>query len=51
MGQHRRFPAEILIEQQMLGGRRYPFLAAHHMGDPHQVIVHDIGQVIGWQAV
>ena len=51
MGQDRRLPAEILIEQKMFGGRRYPFLAAHDMGDAHQMIVDDIGQMIGWQAI
>ena len=49
--QHRRFPTEILIKQQMLGRRRYPFFAAHHMGDAHQMVIDDIGQMVGRQAV
>ena len=35
----------------MLGRRGNPFLAAHHMGDAHQMVVDDIGEVIGRQPV
>ena len=49
--QHRRLPTEILVEQQMLGCGRNPFLAAHHMGDPHQMVIDHIGEVIGRQAI
>jgi hypothetical protein len=35
----------------MFGGRRNPLLAAHYMGDTHQMVVDDIGKMIGRQAV
>ena len=31
----------------MLGGRREPFLTSDNVRDLHQVIVHDIGKVVG----
>ena len=49
--EHRRLEAEILIDQNVLGDRGQPFLAAGHMGDLHQVVVHHIGHVIGRHAV
>ena len=35
----------------MFRRRRNPFLAAHHMGDTHQMVIDDIGEMIGRQAV
>ena len=51
MRKHRRFPTEILVKQQVFRRRRNPLLAAHHVGDAHQVIVDDIGEMISRQAV
>ncbi len=51
MHQHGRGPAEILVQQQMLGSRREPLLAADHVRDLHQVVVDDVGEVIRRQAV
>ena len=45
------FPAKGLIEQIILGSRGQILAAPDHMGDAHQVVVDDIGEVIGGQAV
>ena len=44
-------PAESLVEQHMERSRREPLLAAYHVGHLHEMVVHDIGQVIGGQVV
>jgi hypothetical protein len=49
--EHRRLEAEILVDQNVLGDRGQPFLATGHMGDLHQVIINDVGHVIGRHAV
>ena len=51
MREHRRFPAEILVEQQMLWCRRNPFLTAHDMGDAHKMVIDNIGEMVSRQAV
>ncbi|OPZ78729.1 MAG: hypothetical protein BWY77_01450 [bacterium ADurb.Bin431] len=51
MGHLRRLPAEILVQQQVLGHGTQPLLAADDMGDLHEMIIHDIGQVIGRIAI
>ena len=51
MTEHRHLPAKILIQQLMLGRRIDPLLAADHVGDLHQMIVHHVGEMIGRQAV
>ncbi len=44
-------PSECSVEQVMERERRQPLLAADHVRDLHQVVVHDIGQVIGGKPV
>ena len=44
-------PAEGLIEQIVLGGGGEILRAPDHMGDAHQVVVDDVGEVIGGQSV
>ena len=44
-------PAESLIEQVVLGGGGQVFAASDHMGDAHEVVVNDVGEVIGGQSV
>ena len=44
-------PAKALIEQVILGGRGQILAAADHVGNAHQVVVDDVGEVIGGQAV
>ena len=51
MAQLRHIPAEVLVKQYVLGRGVDPLLAAQHMSDTHQVIVHHVGQVIGRQTV
>ncbi len=51
MHEHRLLPAEIAIEQNVLGHRCQPLFAARHMGDLHQMVVDDICHVIGRHAV
>ncbi|QTK79239.1 hypothetical protein AT6N2_C1503 [Agrobacterium tumefaciens] len=51
MHEHRLLPAEITVKQDVLGHGRQPFFAARHMGDLHQMVVDDVGHVIGRHAV
>ena len=44
-------PAEGLVEQDVLGGGGDPFLGADDVGDLHQVVVDDVGEVVGGEAV
>ena len=47
----RRLPAEGLVEQVVFRRGGEVFRAAHDVADGHQVIVHDVGEVVGRQAV
>ena len=47
----RQLPAEGLVEQHVLGGGRDPLLGADDVGDLHEVVVDDVGEVIGGEAV
>ena len=40
-------PAERLIEQIILWGRGQIFTAPHHMRDIHEMVVDDIGKIVG----
>ncbi len=51
MGELRDLPAEPLVEQHVLRGRRDPFLAADDGVDAHQVIIDDDSEVIGREPV
>ena len=51
MHQLRRLPAEIRVEQQVFGRARNPFFAAKDVRDLHEMIVDDVGEMIGRQAV
>ena len=44
-------PAEGLVEQVVLGRGGQVLHAAHDVGDAHQVIVNDVGEVVGGHAV
>ncbi len=44
-------PAESLIKKHMQRRRREPFLTADNMGHLHQMVVHDIGQMICGQVI
>ena len=44
-------PAEGMVEQVVLGRGGQILAAPHHMGDAHQVIVNDVGKVVGGQTV
>ena len=46
-----RLPAEGLVHQHVEGGGGNPFLGPHHVGNLHEVVVHDVGQVVGGEAV
>ena len=45
------FPTEGVVQQIVLRRGGQVFAATNHMGDAHQVIVDDIGKIIGGQAV
>ena len=47
----RDLPAERLVEQVVLRRGGKVLAAAHHMGDAHEMIVDDVGEVVGRQAV
>ena len=44
-------PAEALVEQVVLGGGGEVLAAPDHVGDAHEVVVDDVGEVVGGQAV
>ena len=48
---HRVLPAKSLVEQHMKRCTRQPLLTTDHVRDLHQVVVHDIRQMIGRQLV
>ncbi len=51
MPEARRLPAEGLVEQHVLRCRRNPFLGANDVGDTHEVIVDDVGEMVSREAV
>ena len=42
------FPAECLIQQIVLGSGREILAAADHMGDAHEMVIDDVGEVEQW---
>ena len=44
-------PAEGLVEQDVFGGGGDPLFGADDVGDLHEVVVDDIGEVVGGEAV
>ena len=48
---HGVLPSEGLVEQHVEWGRGKPFLAADDVGDFHEMVVNDVGQMIGGQLV
>ncbi len=47
----RELPAEGLVEQDVLGGGGDPLFGADDVGDAHEVVVDDVGEVVGGEAV
>ena len=48
---HRVFPSEITVQQYVKRGTRQPFFTTDHVRHFHQMIVHDIGQMVSGQLV
>ena len=48
---HGVLPAKGLIEQHMQGGTGQPFLTTYHMRNLHEMVINDIGEMIGGQLV
>ncbi len=48
---HRVGPAERLVKEDMQGGRGEPFLSADDMADLHQMVIDDVGQMVGGEVV
>ena len=48
---HRVLPAESLVKHVVERQGRKPFLSTDDLGDLHQVVVHDVGQMVGRQFV
>ncbi len=51
MPEARLLPAEGFVEEDVLGGRGDPLFGADDVGDLHEVIVDDVGEVVGGEAV
>ncbi len=51
MRHHRRLPAERGVEMRVQRQRVHPFVAAQNVCDLHQMVVDDVGHVIGGDAV
>ena len=51
MHEFRGFPAEGIIESLVLRTGGKILISPNHMGNPHQMVVHDIGKIIGREAV
>ena len=51
MPEARLRPAEGLIEQDVLGGGGDPLFGADDVGDAHEMVVDDVGEVVGGEAV
>ena len=51
MAEDRKLPTEGLVEPDVFGQRRDPLLGADDVGDPHQVVVDHVGEVVGRVAV
>ena len=47
----RLLPPEGLVEEDVFRGRGDPFLGADDVGDAHEVVVDDVGEVVGGKAV
>ena len=48
---HRVLPAEGAIQEHMQGRRRQPLLATDDMGHLHEVVIYDVGKVVGGELV
>ena len=48
---HSVFPSEGTVKQHMEGSTGQPFFTTDDVGDFHQMIIHDVGQVIGGQFI
>jgi len=44
-------PAEGVVEEDVLGGGADPLLGADDVGDVHEVVVDDVGEMVGGEAV
>ena len=51
MPEARSWPSEGLIEQDVLRGRGDPLFGADDIGDEHEVVVDDVGEMVGGKAV
>jgi len=45
------FPAEAAVKHHVQRQRRKPLLAPDHVRDLHQMIINDVGKVIGWHTI
>ena len=50
-GRHSVTPTESLVEQHMKRCRRQPLLATNDVGYFHEMVVNDVGQMVGRQLV
>ena len=48
---NRNLPAKGLVEAVVLGGGRQILVSSYHVSNLLQMIVHHIGEIVGWEAV
>ena len=51
MNQYRHFPAKRFVEAHVQGGGAEPFDATGDVGNLHQVVIYDNGEMIGGQTI
>ncbi len=51
MGEFRALPAEGFVKEHVQRRTGQPFLTSDHVRDPHQMVVDDVGEVVGGHAV
>ena len=51
MAEDRLLPAEAPVQLHVLRQRRQPLLRPDDVGDPHEVVVHHVREVVGGEAV
>ena len=51
MTKYRRIPAEILVQQDVFRHRINPLFTPDNVRDPHQVVIHNVRKMVGWQTI
>lgn len=46
-----RLPSKSSVHEEMFGGGDEPLRAPQHVADPHEMIIYDVSEVIGWKTI